>query len=171
MLDVYTVSFFGHRQIDRVFETEEKVDELVRRLITEKDYVEFLIGRDGEFDHIVASTVRRTKRDIRDDNNELIWVMPYPKAEYSNNMDSFDNYYDSVELCEEAARSHPKTAIQIRNRYMVNRSDLVPCYVERASGGAYQTMQYAIKSGKQVINLAESERNKPQCHFRSSGMI
>lgn len=83
MLDVYTVSFFGHRQIDRFFETEEKVAALVRKLITEKEYVEFLIGRDGEFDQIVASTVRRAKRDIRDDNCELIWVLAYPKAEYA----------------------------------------------------------------------------------------
>ena len=28
MLDVYTVSFFGHRQVDRFFETEEKVTEV-----------------------------------------------------------------------------------------------------------------------------------------------
>ena len=75
MLDVYTVSFFGHRQVDRFFETEEKVTELVRKLITEKEYVEFLIGRDGEFDQIVASTVRRAKRDLRDDNSELVWVL------------------------------------------------------------------------------------------------
>ena len=141
MLDVYTVSFFGHRQIDRFFETE-------------KEYVEFLIGRDGEFDQIVASTVRRAKCDIRDDNCELIWVLAYPKAEYANNADSFDEYYDSIEICDEAARSHPQAAIQIRNRSMVDRPDLVVCYVEHETGGAFQTMAYAEKSGKAAINLA-----------------
>ncbi len=153
LLDVYTVSFFGHRQIDRFFETEEKVAALVRKLITEKEYVEFLIGQDGEFDQIVASTVRRTKHNIRDDNCELIWVLAYPKAEYVNNADSFDEYYDSVEICDEAARSHPKAAIQIRNRSMVDRSDLVVCYVEHETGGAFQTKTYAEKTGKDVINL------------------
>ena len=154
MLDVYAVSFFGHRQIDRFFETEEKVTELVRKLITEKEYVEFLIGRDGEFDQIVASTVRRAKRDLRDDNSELVWVLAYPKAEYANNADSFDEYYDRIEVCDEAARSHPKAAIQVRNRSMVDRSDLVVCYVEHETGGAYQTKAYAEKSCKTVINLA-----------------
>ena len=154
MLDVYTVSFFGHRQIDRFFQAEEKVTELVRKLLVEKEYVEFLIGRDGEFDQIVASTVRRAKRDIRDDNSELIWVMAYPKAEYENNVESFDDYYDRVELCDEAAKSHPKSAIQVRNRCMVERSDMVVCYVEHETGGAFQTMAYAEKSGKAVINLA-----------------
>lgn len=75
MLDVFTVSFFGHRQIDRFFDAEEKVAGIVERLINEKEYVEFLIGRDGDFDQIVSSTVRRAKRDYRDDNSELIWVM------------------------------------------------------------------------------------------------
>ncbi len=92
VFDVFTVSFFGHRQIDRFFDAEEKVVTIVRRLITEKEYVELLIGRDGEFDQIVFSTVRRAKRDIRDDNSELIWVMAYLKAEYANNADSFDEY-------------------------------------------------------------------------------
>ena len=58
---------------------KKKVAALVRKLITEKEYVEFLIGRDGEFDQIVASTVRRAKHNIRDDNCELIWVLAYPK--------------------------------------------------------------------------------------------
>ena len=156
MLEIFTVSFFGHRQIDRFFDAEEKVADIVERLIREKEYVEFLIGRDGDFDQIVSSTVRQAKRDIRDDNSELVWVLAYPKAEYANNADSFDEYYDRVEVCDEAARAHPKGAIQIRNRDMVDRSDLVVCYVDRQSGGAFQTMEYAKKTGKTVINLADT---------------
>lgn len=83
--------------------------------------------------------------------------MAYLKAEYANNADSFDEYYDRVEVCDEAARSHPKSAIQIRNRNMVDRSDLVICYIDHQSGGAFQTMQYALKRGKKVINLAEED--------------
>lgn len=41
---------------------------------------------------------------------------------------------------------------------MINdRSDLVVCYVDHQSGGAFQTMQYAQKCGKEVINLAEED--------------
>ena len=155
MFGAYTVSFFGHRLIDRFFDTEEKVLGIVEKLITENEYVEFLIGREGEFDQIVASVLRRAKREIRDDNSELVWIMPYPKAEYANDEDSFNAYYDRVEVCEDSAMSHPKAAIQIRNRSMVDRSDLVVCYVEHQSGGAFQTMRYAQKCGKEVINIAE----------------
>ena len=46
---------------------------------------------------------------------------------------------------------------QITNRSMVDRSDLVVCYVEHQSGGAFQTKAYAEKSGKAVINLAAAD--------------
>ena len=153
MLDIYTVTFIGHRYIDRFSFVEEKVDELVRELIGSKPYVDFLVGRDGDFDQIVSSTVLRVKKCVFDANSSLIWVMPYETAEYRDNVESFEEYYDEVELCQESASAHFKGAIQIRNRCMVDRADLLICYVEKKSGGAYQTMQYAIKAGKKVINI------------------
>ena len=47
--------------------------------------------------------------------------------------------------------------IQVRNRHIVDRSDFVVFWVERKSGGAYQTMRYAQKAEKDMINLAEQE--------------
>lgn len=82
MFDTFTVSFFGHRYIDNYFAVEKKLEELVRELLMTKTYVEFLIGRDGEFDQIVASTVKTVKRSVGDSNSALVWVMAYPKAEY-----------------------------------------------------------------------------------------
>lgn len=153
MLDIYTVTFIGHRYIDRFSFVEDKVEELVRDLIGSKAYVDFLVGRDGEFDQIVSSTVLRVKKRVFDANSSLIWVMPYETAEYRDNAESFEEYYDEVELCQESASAHFKGAIQKRNRYMVDRADLLICYVEKEEGGAYQTMQYAIKAGKKVINI------------------
>ena len=83
MVDTYTVSFFGHRYIDNYFAVERKLEELVRELLITKPYVEFLIGRDGEFDQIVASTVKTVKRSVGDNNSALVWVMAYLLA-YEN---------------------------------------------------------------------------------------
>ena len=63
--------------IDNFPKVEDQVEEIVRNLIHEKQYVEFLVGRDGDFDQIVASTVRRVKRAVRDDNSVLVWVICY----------------------------------------------------------------------------------------------
>lgn len=42
---------------------------------------------------------------------------------------------------------------QIRNREMVDRADLIICYIEHKEGGTYKTVQYALMIGKTVINL------------------
>ena len=155
MMDVFTVTFFGHRYIDNFFAVENKLEETIRDLLCSKQYVEFLVGRSGEFDQMVSSTILRLKRNVRDDNSALRLVLPYPTAEFENNEDSFYNYYDEIEICDESAKAHFKGAMQIRNRSMVDRADLVVCYIEREEGGAFQTVQYAKKQEKQILNLYE----------------
>lgn len=154
-MDVFTVAFFGHRYIDNFFAVERKLEEVVCNLLHSKEYVEFLVGRNGDFDQMVSSTVLRMKRNVRDDNSALRLVLPYPTAEFENNEDSFYNYYDEIEICDESAKAHFKGAMQIRNRNMVDRADLVVCCIEREEGGAFQTVQYAKKQEKQIINLHE----------------
>ncbi len=155
MLDTYTVSFFGHRQIENVSAIEKRLDEIIRPLLLEKEYVEFLVGRDGEFDLLAASTIKRLKRSVDGDNSALVWVLPYPTAEHRAYEADYAAYYDEIEICSESATAHFKSAFQIRNRWMVDRSDLVICYVERPHGGAFQALEYAKRRGKVVINMTE----------------
>lgn len=154
-MEVFTVSFFGHRMIDDVLEIENRLEQLIRTLLSEHEYVEFLVGRDGEFDQLVSSAIRRCKREYRSDNSSHIWVLPYLTAEYRDNEESFRDYYDEIEVCETAAVGHYKNAHQTRNRAMVDRSDLVVFCIQLGSGGAWQTMKYAKKQGKPCINLNE----------------
>ncbi|MFR5291203.1 MAG: hypothetical protein ACLTGC_04015 [Eisenbergiella sp.] len=154
-MNTFTVSFFGHRQINNPLSSENKLEQILCSLLKQKEYVEFLVGRDGEFDQIVSSAIRRCKRKIRDDNSSLIWVMPYQTAIYRDNEDSFLSYYDEIEICEESSAAHYKSAFQIRNRTMVDRSDLVILYIDHSSGGAYHTFQYIQKIQKDFINLAD----------------
>ena len=52
-------------------------------------------------------------------------------------------------------KKHPKSAFQMLNREMVDRADLVICYIENKEGGAWQTIKYAMEKEKNIINLAE----------------
>lgn len=38
-MDIYTVSFFGHREIEITQEVENRLDDILRELITKKEYV------------------------------------------------------------------------------------------------------------------------------------
>lgn len=154
-MNVFTVSFFGHRHIGEPLIIEEQLERIIKDIISTKEYAEFLIGRDGEFDQLVSSTVRRCKKTFRDDNSALVLVLPYMTAEYRNNTKSFNEYYDAVEICSESSDKHFKSAHQVRNRTMVERSDLVVFCVEHNYGGAYTTMSYAMKKEVNYINLCD----------------
>lgn len=73
-MDIYTVSFFGHREVERAVEIESKLDQLLHDLITQKQYFDFLVGRDGEFDLLVASSIRRAVKQYGCSNtSERFW--------------------------------------------------------------------------------------------------
>lgn len=156
-MNTYTVSFFGHRKIDNALEIESRLEQLIRTLLWEHEYIQFLVGRDGEFDQMVSSAIRRCKREYRSDNSAHIWVLPYVTAEYRDNEESFRDYYDEIEVCEAAAGCHYKNAHQTRNRAMVSRSDMVVFCIQRARGGAWQTMKYTREQGVPCINLNASK--------------
>lgn len=160
MLSVYMVCFFGHRYIESSSEIERRLDKLLYDLITQKEYVEFLIGRDGDFDLLASAAIKRAVREYGYGNTHFTLVLPYMKAEYRDNEKEYLDYYDEVEVCAESADAHPKAAIQIRNRNMVDRSDLVVCCIQHKSGGAYKTIQYAEKQGKRIINLIDTHLSK-----------
>lgn len=155
MFDVFTVAFFGHRYIDNILKVEDLLEEHIYKLLDENEYVEFLVGRNGDFDQCVSSSVLRVRKKHRDDNSALVLVLPYPTAEYFNNEEYFHDYYTDIEISHAASKAHPKAAFQIRNREMVDRADLIICCIDHQSGGAWQTVQYAMEQGKDIINLAE----------------
>lgn len=129
----------------------------IRDLLNSHEYVDFLIGKDEDFDQIVSSDVKRMQRVIRDDNSSLTWVLPYPTAELENNYEDYENYYDNIEICEESCKAHFKGTMQMRNKIMVDRADLVVCFIDHFSGGAYQTIKYAEEQNKKIINITKED--------------
>lgn len=156
-MEIYTVSMFGHRYIDNYVSLENKLYDLVVDLLRNKEYVEFLIGRNGDFDQLAASVVKKAKRNYRDDNSALVLVLPGETAEYKKDEKLLSEFYDDIEICYESSRAYPKAAITVRNRHMTDRSDLVVFYVTDRSGGSYKTLKYAEETGRQIINLADKE--------------
>ena len=156
-MNIYTVSFFGHRYIERGTEISDRLDKLLHDLITQKEYVDFLIGRDGEFDLLASAAIKRAINKYAYGNTHFTLVLPYLKAEYRDNEKEYLDYYDEVDVCYESSIAHPKAAIQIRNSSMRDRSDLGVCCVRHNSGGAYRTLQYAEKQGKRIISISDKE--------------
>lgn len=155
MLNTLSCAFFGHGDFCMNNKHEQIMEKILYQLLKDNEYVEFLVGRNGEFDRFAASCVRRAKKNFGDDNSALVLVLPYETAEISKNKEYFEKYYDEIEIFDAA---YYKSAMYERNCSMVDRADLIICYVENNSGGAYKAIQYAEKRGKKIINIAVSEK-------------
>ena len=81
----------------------------------------------------------------------LVFVTPYIKVD-----PIICQNYDSI-LYPGLEDKMPRYAITYRNRFMVDKADLIIAYIDHEWGGAYNTYKYAKKKGKRIINLAEMQ--------------
>ena len=152
-MKMLTVSLFGHRQVDDLWRLEERLYPILKNLIGATEYINFLIGRNGEFDEHVASVIKRVQKEIGQENSTVTLVLPYTVAD----LEYYEKYYDDIIIPDEVYGAHPKSAITLRNRWMIEHSDLVIVYVARDRGGAFAAMNYAKKMNKGIINLFARE--------------
>ena len=61
--------------------------------------------------------------------------------------------YDEILIPAELDGVHPKAAIGLRNRWMVDRSDIVIAALHRDFGGAAEAVRYAEKREKGVVRI------------------
>lgn len=149
LMNIFTVSLFGHREIENLRQLEDKLIPIIKELIQTKSYVVFLIGRNGEFDEYAASLIKQAQKDFGKENNDIVLVLAY----IVSNIEYYEKYYDSVVIPESIYGVHHKNAITLKNQWMIDCSDLVIVNVERNKGGAYTAMKYAEKNNKKIINL------------------
>ena len=141
------VTFCGHGNIlSGKDEIRKKVAEEVENLI-KNGAKEFLLGGYGDFDHMCAGVVKELKAKYPHIKSVLVTA-------YLNSY--FDKWlYDETEY-PPIEKIPKRYAIIKRNEYMVDKSDIVVCYVKYDSGGAATTLKYALKNNKTTINLYQS---------------
>ena len=117
----------------------------------------------GEFDMQGEKAVRRAKSDGFD--LKLCTVLPYMKKSMNDpdERERLAELYDDVIIPElpSTARLGTKSdgyakmsLITERNRWMVDHSDMMICYVrEGSTGGAEKTLRYAERRGIEIFRL------------------
>ena len=140
---------FGHRE-SQVNLKNELLLVIKQLILTDKINI-FMTGGMGEFDSQFAAAVRSCK--VYNKDIKLILVKPYFSNELNVNKEYYEYYYDDVIIPEELAGSHYKSAITKRNRWMIDQSQIILSGVYRDFGGAYESIKYAQKTGKRVIEI------------------
>ena len=135
------VTFCGHRDITQRSELHEWFYQCVEQLILD-GATDFYLGGYGTFDAMAASVVRSFKRQYP--FSRSILVLPY-----------LDRKVDAT--CYDMTTYPPletvpkRYAILRRNQWMVDAADVVVAYVRYEWGGAAQTLAYAKRKKKRII--------------------
>lgn len=83
-------------------------------------------------------------------------VNPYFSNDLNTRRDYYAASYDDVIIPQELTGVHYRAAIPLRNRWLVEHSDLIISYLVRRDGGAFQAIQYAESCGKTIIPVTRS---------------
>ena len=149
-MDIYRIAFIGHRETYGHYRLEDQIEQIARDKLYEKEYVEFYVGRNGDFDISVASAIKRAQNAVGHNNSCLILLQPYPMRDD----EYYEKFYDEVQY-PVSFKTYPKSAITKRNKWMIDNSELLVAFVEEGrKGGALTTLKYAEKKGVPIINLA-----------------
>lgn len=163
---------FGHRVL--LLDVEKPLRVTIEQLAAERGVTVFYTGGMGEFDELFARTVRSMKRT--DPRLRLVLVMPYltRRLAIGSALDGatdggqiacatqdrmgktwYEEHYDEILIPAELDGVHPKAAIGLRNRWMVDRSDFVIAALHRDFGGAAEAVRYAERIGKEVVRVSD----------------
>ena len=145
----YSVAFIGHRRIERDFELADRIEEMALSLLKTHEYVEFLMGRNGDFDIAAARAIKRAQRRFGGESSSLSLVLPYRVKDE----EFYAKYYDDI-LYPISPEVHFKAAITKRNEWLVDHANCIIAYVKNFSGGAHAALEYAKAKRVDFINLA-----------------
>ena len=140
---------FGHRVL--LMDVEKPLRDVLERLVAERGVRVFYTGGMGEFDELFARTVRSMKREFP--SLRLVLVAPYLTERLNLDKAFYEAQYDEILIPAELDGVHPKAAIGQRNRWMVDRSDIVIAALHRDFGGAADAVRYAESAKKEIIRM------------------
>ena len=136
---------------------ENKLIDAIFSLPSENCYT-FYTGCVMGFDLIAAEIVLMLKRSPKVNYSaELICAVPFTEQAASFTPEWKERYNNVIACADEVVLISDRYfdgCYQRRNEFMVNNSDIVLTWYDGKSGGTGNTLKYADKRGKRIVNLA-----------------
>lgn len=167
LLDNYfkSCTFTGYRPSKFPFELNKKniqYIEFENRLsdavltLFDRGFYTFYTGAAMGFDIIAAETVLQLRKAYNKASIKLVCAIPF-KGQSDAFSDNWKGRYDNVVSAADEtillSDSYFKGCYQRRNEFMVNNSELVLTWFDGHAGGTGNTLYYAQKNNKEIINL------------------
>ena len=141
-------TFFGHREVQNSGEIKEKLNITIRRLIENDGVTTFYVGNNGSFDRLVLETLREVSKEYKINYTVVLAYIDFNKEDYD---------YESRETLypENLDKTPLRFAIDKRNRFMIEKSDIAVSYINRSIGGAAKQVELCEKKGLRIIKLGK----------------
>jgi len=154
-------AFSGHRLLPR--EAASLLPKLLQRQIValaEEGCTGFLCGGALGFDTLAAEAVL----GLREQYPELFLslAVPCPDQDRSWPAEARRRYRAILEAADETvliSDHYHRGCMMLRNRYMIDRSRMLVCYLTDMKGGTAGTVRYALQQNLPVVNLALEIQN------------
>ncbi len=145
------ITFCGHAEFSKTENYEQQILSFLQEKVGEQP-AEMYLGGYGGFDSFCYECCKKYK--AIHPQISLVFVTPYLTVDYQRkHFQTQEKKYD--EILYLGIEDKPKRyAIVYRNKYMVEKADLVVAYVSHGWGGAYTTYKHAKRKGKPIFNLA-----------------
>lgn len=149
--------FTGHRDIDprNIQSIKEKLREIIINCVND-GFTDFYNGGARGFDLLAAEAVLELKKTYP--SLRLHIIVPCSNQTRGWREEDVIRYESVTTHADEVKCLSPvyfDGCMQVRNRYMVDNSELLIAYLEREAGGSAGTVKYAEKIGAAVINIAD----------------
>ena len=158
-LRLHRCCFTGHRP-DKMELGEKEIKPLLEKAIDEAiadGYVTFITGMAMGTDIWTAEIVLERKKMNKD--LHLICALPHPNFESRRSMTEkmrFNKIIKKADLVKEINDHYFTGCYQVRNEWMVDRSNLVIAVFNGQKSGTKNTVDYAKRKGVKVVNVLDS---------------
>lgn len=145
-------AFTGHRNFDYYNEIRS-LERAIESAIIYDDVDTFYNGMARGFDLAAAQTVIQLKRRYK---IKLIACVPFYGQKETLNAFDRKIYEEVLNYCNEIivlSQEYYPGCMYARNRYMVDKSDMVIAYYRGKRGGTQYTVKYAEEQQKKIVYI------------------
>ena len=145
-------AFTGHRKLAGTDFDELLLGRVVTNLV-KNGVKRFLCGMAVGFDMKAAQTVIALKMTY---DIELVACLPCANQSERFSAKNKMLYDEILACCDEVVvleEEYTQGCMHRRDRYMVDNSDIIVCFLRKKSGGTYYTVNYAKEANKKIIEV------------------
>ncbi len=154
---IKTICFTGHREIEiNCAGNIAKALKRALRTLISRGAEHFLAGGALGFDTLAALCVLELKEEYPHITLELVLPCKNQTKLWTESGRSIYNaILKEADRVKFVCETYTSTCMHERNRRLVDGSDMCVAYLQHRGGGTAYTVAYALKQGKDVMNIAE----------------